>query len=181
MTDIQGIERRVKNLETTTTLTLAEIDNLKTSIPDPNDATLPDRVKLGLTGDAFRNNLQSMVYDPDYRAKIRRDAGTLQPIKFQRQVPLHYDSDQSEHTVIKGSSIWPKYDEEVYITQDIASSYTQVNQFELSRSIGSGFMEPNLDTWQIRQEVDEAYQVQSEESFIPIGSKQMSSQGDNTG
>lgn len=181
MTDIQGIERRVKNLETTTTLTLAEIDNLKTSIPDPNDATLPDRVKLGLTGDAFRNNLQSMVYDPDYRAKIRRDAGTLQPIKFQRQVPLHYDSDQSEHTVIKGSSIWPKYDEEVYITQDIASSYTQVNQFELSRSVGSGFMEPNLDTWQIRQEVDEAYQVQSEESFIPIGSKQMSSQGDNTG
>ena len=181
MTDIQTIERRVNNLEATAALTLAEIDNLKTTVPDPNDATLPDRVKLGLTGDGFRNNLQSVVQDPDYRAHIDRKYNTLNPVSFKRQVPLHYDSDQSEFTVIKGSTIWPKYEEEVYITQDIASGYTQVNQFELSRSIGSGFLEPNLDTWQLRREVDEAYQVQSEESFIPVGSKQMSSQGDNKG
>lgn len=178
MSDIRKLEKRLANLEQFSVLTRSEVQALQTSIPDPNDAALPDRVKLGLTADAFSNNLQSQVLNNDYRAT--RVSNQIVPTLFTRVLPLKYDSDQSIGTVIKGSTIWPKYDEEVMINQAVASKAINVNQFEVSRTVGAGYLEPNIDTWTIRRKVDNTHQAQSNSTFIPQGSNTVSSQGDTT-
>lgn len=178
MSDIRKLEKRLANLEQFSVLTRSEVQALQTSIPDPNDAALPDRVKLGLTADAFSSNLQSQVLNDDYRAT--RVSNQIVPTLFTRALPLKYDSDQSIGTVIKGSTIWPKYDEEVMINQAVASKAINVNQFEVSRTVGAGYLEPNIDTWTMRRKVDNTHQAQSNSTFIPQGSNTVSSQGDTT-
>lgn len=181
MGDIRRLENRLQNLEEFSVLTSVELANLRTTVSDPDDATLPDRVKLGLTADGFRSNINSAVEDIDYRAFISKSFGTLAPFGFKRQTSLHYDSDNSAGTIRKGTKIWPKYDEEVMVRQEVASSAIDVNQFQSTKSIGAGDLEPNVDTWQITKKVDEHYQVGSTESYIPRGTKSVSSQGQNRG
>ena len=178
MQNIRKLENRISNLEAYATLTASELANIRTTIPDPNDATLPDRVKLGLTADGFTNNRNSAQYDADYRATINTVNGQLQPMGFFKNIQLHYDSAQSSYTVLKGSTIWPKYTEEVMIKQDVASSAIDVNQFQITRSVGNARLTPDTDTWQIRKKVDESYKVESKDSFKTFGSKIVGSQGD---
>lgn len=181
MKDIEKLEARLSNLEEVITLTRSELNTLQITIPDPNDATLPDRVKTGLTGDGFGDDLQSDVTNLDYRAGINMRFGVLTPMTFNRQVSLKYDSDQSVGTVLKGNTVWPKYTEQVMINQNSASKAIKVNQYELTRSVGSGEVVPDIDTWQIRKKVDPQYKVNSTESFIASGSTVIESQGQQKG
>lgn len=153
MTDIQQLENRISNLEQAVTLNAAEIESLNTNIPDPNDATLPNRVKLGLTSDRFTTNLQSAVTEYDYRAKQRRETGQLLPHFTPRDTSVYYDSDQSQYTVRKGGTVWPKYTEEVMIDQSVASGPQPVNRFEVSKHVGSATLVPNEDYWTLRKKV----------------------------
>lgn len=180
MSDIEDLERRIVNLEEMTTLNAAEIQTLKTTIADPNDATLPDRIKLGLTADGFNGNLYAAALDNDYRAQILTDQKVMTPYVFKRQLPLKYDSDNSDNCVIKGNTIWPKYTEEVMMSQEIASKGINVNSFEITRSVGAGYLDPNIDTWTIRKKVDASHQSHSTGSFVAAGTTAISSQGDNT-
>lgn len=153
MSDIGDLEARIANLEQAVTLNQAEIQAMKVSVQDPNDTTLPDRVKLGLTADGFSSNMQSLVFSDDYRATIVGDQNVVLPLSFVRSLTLKYDSDQSVGTILKGNTIWPKYTEEVMIDQNVASKSINVNQFEIARSVGAGYLEPNIDTWSIRKKV----------------------------
>lgn len=181
MKDIEHLENRIANLEEAVTLTQAEIANLQLAITDPNDATLPDRVKLGLTADAFANNLQSASIEEDYRAKVNSEYGALTAFSFRRDVSLKYDSSQSMGTIQKGNTIWPKYSEEVMINQTTASKPINVNQFEISKSVGGGFLTPDVDTWTVRKKVDNSYRVETTSSLISSNSTSVSSQGEQRG
>ena len=180
MRDIEDLENRIANLEELATLTQAELLSIQTAVPDPNDATLPDRIKIGMTADPFINNVQSAVLYDDYRATIARLDGAIAPLTFLRDLPLKYDSDQSFYTVIKGSTVWPIYSEEVMINQNVASKPVNVNQFEVAKSVGGGFLEPNVDTWTIRKKVDNSYKVASNTSFVQKGSFTIASQGEQS-
>ena len=180
MSDIEDLERRIASLETVVTLNSAELKQLQISVPDPNDATLPDRVKLGLTADVFNNNLQSAVLEKDYRAKTYNQFGALTPYFTARELPLYYDSDQSLNTVRKSNTIWPKYTEEVMIDQSVASGPLKVNRFEVSRTIGSGVLVPPVDTWTLRRKVTPSFQVESTESLIPADVVETTSTGNHT-
>ena len=180
MSDIRKLESRISNLEVVTTLNSAELKMLQTSVPDPNDATLPDRIKLGLTSDAFLTNLQSAVLEEDYRAKVYTQMQALTPHFTARDLPLYYDSDQSSYTVRKGNTIWPKYTEEVMINQSVASKPLNVNRFEVSITIGSAVLIPSLDSWTVRRKVDPSYQVESTTSLIPANTTEISSAGNTT-
>ena len=177
MRDIEKLEKRIANLEEAVTLNSTEIKTLQVNIPDPNDGTLPDRIKLGMTSDAFGNDLQSAILYDDYRSELYRELNTLMPMMYARDLPFYYDSDQSLGTIRKGSQIWPKYNEEVMINQSVASKSINVNQFEITRALGSGALEPEADTWVLRKQVDNKYKAQSTTSFIASGSTSVSSQG----
>ena len=174
MSDIRALDNRIKNLESISALTLSEIDLLGKTVQDPTDATLPDRVKLGITGDTFTTNLQSHVMSDDYRARINTTNGTLGPVAFGRKVSLHYDSDQSIGTILKGGTIWPKYSEEVMINQNVASYDTNVNQFEINKAVGSGNIEPSSDNWSIKK----LQTLNGSFNLTLLTSSSMTSQGD---
>ena len=178
MTDIDELEKRISDLEIMTTLNAAEIATLKTTVPDPLDSSMPDRVKLGLTADGFRDNLQTAVFDLDNRSLVNRNKAVMTVPNFVRNLPLKYDSDASWGTVQIGNTIWPKYTEEVMINQDLASKGINVNSFEITRSVGAGYLDPNIDTWTLRKQVDNKYVAEQTGSFINQGSTSVVSQGD---
>jgi hypothetical protein len=169
MSDIRRMERRVENLEELTTLSLAEIELERTVIPD--------RVKQGMTGDTFTSNIQSLVSDKDYKATIRKEDGVLAPMRYWRDIGLKYDSDASFGVKLHGSTVWPVFTEEVMVDQTQATEYQSVNRFELIKFIGSGFVEPAVDTYELRREVDVSYTSEFNESLTTQGDTVMLSQG----
>ena len=64
------------------------------------------------------------------------------------------------------------------INQNVASKAINVNQFEISRSVGAGYLTPDIDTWTVRKKVDNKYQVQSATSFVASGTYTVASQGE---
>lgn len=183
MRDIEDLESRIENLENFASLNRAEIMSLKQTIPDPNDNTLPDRVKLGITADGFKDNNQSDIFNLDHRTSMYRDPGLIGPYTFQRTVELVYDSATSTNTVSKNGVVWPKYTESVMINQNIASKAIDLNTFDVAKSIGSGKIKPTTDTWTEQKKVNNKYKAQSSESYLGnIGNAiSILSQGQNRG
>jgi hypothetical protein len=157
MADLRAMEKRISNLETMSSLTAAETTLNSLEIADPNDNTLPARVKLGITGDTFNSNIQSAIADNDYRARIDKPLGMVAPRVFNRTLPMYYDSAYSTGVVRRGNTIWPSYEETVMINQSVASKAINVNQFELNKYIGSGVVDPPVVNWNIRKLVDANY------------------------
>lgn len=177
MADLRRMEKRVSNLESLSALTNAEFALNSIEIADPNDATLPARVKLGITGDTFNTNIQSAISDNDYRARIDKNLGMVAPTVFARTLPMYYDSAYSTGIVRKGNTIWPDYDEAVMIDQTVASKAINVNQFEMNKYIGSGVIEPPAINWNVRKLVDANYELGNKASIAEVGSNQISSRG----
>ena len=157
MADLRAMEKRISNLETMSSLTAAETTLNSLEIADPNDNTLPARVKLGITGDTFNSNIQSAIADNDYRARIDKPLGMVAPRFFNRTLPMYYDSAYSTGVVRRGNTIWPSYEETVMINQSVASKAINVNQFELNKYIGSGVIDPPVVNWNVRKLVDANY------------------------
>ena len=154
MADLRQMERRVSNLETMSSLTAAEFTLNNIEIVDPNDGTLPARVKLGITGDTFNSNIQSAIADNDYRARIDKPLGMVAPRFFHRTLSMWYDSDYSSGVIRKGNTVWPTYVETVMINHSVASKAINVNQFELNKYVGSGVLDPPIINWNVRKLVD---------------------------
>lgn len=166
MSHIRNMERRLDNLENMVTLTASEAALAGLQVLDPNDATVI-RETQGLSGDGFYNTAQSAVYDPDYRARLYNNVGILSPLQFERAIDLTYDSDASSSTVIKGSTVWPTFTEEVAsFSQQNATRFENVNQFEIATHIASGLVIPEGDYWTVRRKVDESYTSEYNESRI---------------
>jgi hypothetical protein len=173
MSDIRALESRVSRLERVSTLTISEMNLAQLEVYDPATGT-NIRQTQGLSGDGFNNKLQSILHDDDYRAKVA--GGSMTPYYYVRSLNFTYDSDLSTNTVLKGSNVWPKYTEEVYISQDDATGYDNVNQFEIAQSIGTVSLTPKADTWTIRRKVDESYAQGANSSLTPERLINMSSQ-----
>ena len=177
MSDIRRMDDRLSNVEELTALTISEMELQQLDVQDPNDATLPDRVKQGITGDTFKSNIQSHMTDLDYRARIDRKMGRVSPMVFGRSITLYYDSDTSSNVQQKGNTVWPTYTEEVYINQNVASKAINVNQFEMNKSVGSATIEPPRDAFTTRKKVDANYELGTTAARAEINTKSVSSQG----
>tara|TARA_R110000868_G_scaffold411764_1_gene709283 strand:- start:958 stop:3921 length:2964 start_codon:yes stop_codon:yes gene_type:complete len=180
MSDIRRLENRIEDLEVLTALTLSELSARDVTVQDPTDPTLPDRVKRGITGDTFKYNNQSDIFSADYRAFINQMYGIVTPPVFFRTVGVTYDSDLSVGTIKKSNTIWPKYDEEVYISQAVASRAINVNQFDYGKAIGTAELNPSTDTWGVRKKVDAGYQADANSSTVQGQTIVIVSQGEFT-
>jgi len=169
MSDIRKLETRIENLEELTTLSLSEIELERTVIPD--------RVKQGMSGDTFTSNVQSNIKDRDYRATIYKSQGMVTPMQYWRDTGLKYDSAASQGVKLYGSTIWPNFTEKVMVNQSNATDYQSVNRFTLIKYIGAGIVEPSVDTYEMRREVDANYISEFNESLITPGDTVILSQG----
>lgn len=147
MSDIRKMDDRIANLEEITTLTLSEQTTNNISVVDQTGL---ERTKLGLAVDNFTNRLPALIISPEHTSAIDKYEATLRPITIKRQVPLYYDSDASDGVKRYGDTIWPIFEEEVMISQTIASGPVNVNQFSLPKFVGSVEIKPEADEWTIR-------------------------------
>lgn len=148
MSDIRKMDDRIANLEEITTLTLSERTTNNISVIDQSGL---ERTKLGLAVDNFTNRLPALITSLEHRAAIDKGEATLRPVTVRRQVPIYYDSDASNGVKRYGDTIWPVFTEEVMISQTIASGPVNVNQFTLSKFVGSVQIKPKSDEWTIRR------------------------------
>lgn len=178
MSDLRNMESRLSNVERITTLSLLEADLAALQVYDPDDATFIRQTE-GITGDNFSSILQSAWYEDDYRAFINEDTEEIMPLFFNNSVGLTYDSDLSLDTcVIKGNTIWPRYTEVVTdFGQEEATGFVTVNQFDIPQSIGTAELTPDGDYWTKKRLVDKSYVSQSNNSLLPDGTVEISSQG----
>jgi hypothetical protein len=152
MSQIRSLEKRISNLETLTTLTMAELTTKELSVVDENGI---DRYKLGLTVDKFDNNIQTAIAGIEQRAKINKNSGNVTPVIFWNTIEFKYDSDNSAYTIRKGDTVWPVYEEEEYLSQLTVSGPIYANSFTSRRFIGSGTLTPSHDTWDKSLKVNE--------------------------
>ena len=171
MEDIRTLEDRIENLEELTALTMSELSANDITVEDPDDPSLPDRVKLGITGDTFKYNNQSDITSDDYRAMLNKSSEMLMPLNYKSVMSLSYNDAESTHTTQHLGWIWPDFTEEVMINQRTVSKAINVASFEPSRVIGSGVIEPDADVWTLRKKVDPAYQSPKNSSSSAAGIK----------
>jgi hypothetical protein len=148
MSDIRKMEDRLADLEEITTLNMAEQSTNNIAVVDQDGL---ERTKLGLAVDNFTNRLPALITSLEHRSSIDKYEATLRPITVKRQVPLYYDSDASNGVRRYGDTIWPVFEEEVMINQTVASGPVNVNQFSLSKFVGSVEIKPEVDEWTIRR------------------------------
>lgn len=152
MSDIRDLENRISNLEVISTLTLAEMNASNLTVVDENGL---ERISIGLFADNFETHKMSLVVPNfDYRASLKRSSGIMRPRALQRDLTLIYDSDNSTDTIRKGDLIWPKYDEEVLVSQTIASGPEYVNGQQLARFNGTLELVPSHDNWYLSRTIN---------------------------
>jgi len=101
----------------------------------------------------------------------------LAPMRYWRDIGLKYDSDASSGVRLYGSTVWPNFTETVMVNQNKATNYQSVNRFELTKFIGSGIVEPAVDTYEMRREVDVNHIGEHNESLTTQGDTVVLSQG----
>ena len=144
MADIARLEERVDKVEELASLSLLE---LATNNFEVLDSAGLSRTKSGVVVDNFTTQSLSQISSSKYRASIDPRGQTLRPTFSEDNIKLLYDSDASTNTIKKGDNIYLKYDESVYINQNLASQSIQINPFSVVVHEGVITLSPTSDEW----------------------------------
>ena len=144
MADIGKLEKRVDKLEEVTSLSLLEVGTDALLVLD--SAGNP-RTKSGFFVDNFADRTFSDVQSPEYRAGIDPSTETLSPQKTEKNVTLRYDSAASSNTILKGDTVYLKYQDVEAITQTQVSGTENVNPFAVITGEGELTLSPASDEW----------------------------------
>jgi len=144
MKDIGTIERRVKNLEYYTSLSMLEQEATEKKIFTNGGE---ERFKNGILVDSFVGHNIGNPFDSDYKCAIDPIEGVLRPsystnnILFGVQPAVGQPDFQAQETV----SI--PYTEVPLITQPYASVSESVNPFDIAAWLGVLKLDPSMDEW----------------------------------
>ena len=160
MRDIGRMEKRIKNLEYYTSLSLLEREATGKQILDSGGTT--ERFKNGILVDSFLTQGIADVLDPGYQASIDMKNGILRPLYSLNQKRLKYaekaqaspantiDSTTVTHANRgdgKGNLLTLPFTDSVLIDQPSASIDISVNPFDLASWNGSIELSPASDEW----------------------------------
>lgn len=149
MRDIGGIEKRVKNLEYFTSLSLLEQSAADVDLTDSNGST---RLKNGFIVDNFTSHGIGDSGNPDYSVSVDKRNGILRPKFDERNVNLIRISGDTGTAVINdGLVTMPMTTDVNYINQPYASTFSNVNPYNVFSWAGTIKLSPDSDEW---KEVD---------------------------
>jgi hypothetical protein len=148
MANIGSLDKRIKNLEYFTSLSLLEQSASSIDITDGTGAT---RLKNGFIVDNFTNHGIGDISNPDYACSIDRENGILRPKFDERNVNLVRLSGDTGAVVNDGLVTLPMGTDVNYINQPYASTFSNVNPYNVFSWAGTIKLSPDSDEW---KEVD---------------------------
>ena len=144
MRDIGKLDKRVKNLEYYTALSLLEQQAANTQLFDASNFS---RTKNGFLVDGFRGHNVGDASHPDYACSIDKAAGTLRPKFDSRNINLVRKAADSG-TVVKNASLMTlPHTSAAYITQPYSSVAVNVNPYNVFSWSGNVTLSPESDEW----------------------------------
>jgi len=173
MSDIGRLERRLKNVEYYTQLSLLETDTSSLVIDDAKTGL--NRFKSGFFVDNFRSHAAQALGHPCYRAANNAAKGELRPTHYTHGLDLLVGSEQvigigttanpsadltevadlqSNDLRRTGDVVTLNYTETEYIKQAFATRTENVNPFAIITWIGSVELNPASDVWLNEKRLD---------------------------
>lgn len=144
MRDIGSLDKRLKNLEYYTSLSLLEQSAADVELFDGSGFS---RLKNGFIVDGFRGHNVGDPSNPDYKASIDKKAGLLRPQFDERNVNLIRKSGDTGGAVLNGSIVTLPFTEQVWIDQPYASTFSNVNPYNVFTWEGVVKLSPETDEW----------------------------------
>jgi len=146
MKDIGRLEDKINRVAEVASLGLLE---LNTSILTTLDSQGNDRTKSGFFADNFKDFSFTDLFAEDYRASLDKENDCILPRYYPNDTRLLFDSNDANNgfVVLKGDNLYIPYNTELLTSQDIASTFTNVNPFEVILNIGHMDLSPASDAW----------------------------------
>src|SRR5210317_2436641 len=145
MRDIGSIEKRVKNLEYFTSLSLLEQSAADVDLVDSSNNT---RLKNGFIVDNFTSHGIGDTSNVDYSVSIDRQNGILRPKFDERNVNLiRAAADTGTVVVNDGLATMPMNADVNYVNQPYASTFSNVNPYNVFSWAGTIKLSPDSDEW----------------------------------
>jgi hypothetical protein len=149
MRDIGKLEKRIKNVEYYTQLSLLEQSTLNTQIQDSNGL---DRFKNGIIVDNFKGHNIGDVTSANYYCSIDMANGELRPEFIQNLIEL---SEKNTTDVQRTNSGYQKtgelitlpYSNTVLSQNTFATKWVNCNPFLVFQYVGEVFLTPDVDEW----------------------------------
>ena len=145
MRDIGKLERRLNRIEYFTSLSLLEKEAAGKEIIDPT--TLTTRQKAGFITDSFASHNVGDVTNSEYRAAIDRDRRLVRPMFSEDNVRLMYSSALSSNVQKTGALVTLPYTQVSLFNQSQASSFINVNPYDVFSWTGTLELSPTSDEW----------------------------------
>ena len=145
MRDIGSIEKRVKNLEYFTSLSLLEQSAADVDMTDSGGNT---RLKNGFIVDNFTSHGIGDPSNIDYNVSVDRQNGILRPKFDERNTNLIRKASDSGACVNNDGIVTMEMDTDVnYINQPYASTFSNVNPYNVFSWAGVIQLSPDSDEW----------------------------------
>ena len=149
MKDIGALDKRIKTLEYYTSLSLLEQSAADVELFDGSGFS---RLKNGFIVDGFRSHTVGDSSNPDYSAAIDKSNGILRPKFDERNVNLVRLSTESNSTsgaatLTNSLATMPMTTDVNYINQPYASTFSNVNPYNVFSWAGTMELSPDSDEW----------------------------------
>ena len=144
MRDIARLDKRVKNIEYYSALTLLEQETESLMITDEFGL---NKFKNGFMVDSFDNFSAAERTHPDYNAAMDFNERTLRPKHYTTQVSLQVNESASSNYVRNTGIVTLPFTSSILIEQPYASQVENVNPFNVFTFIGHIDLNPSSDNW----------------------------------
>ena len=144
MRDIDGIQRRLTQLETAVSLSMLEEKTETLQVLDDEGF---DKFKSGFVVDPFKGHGVGDVFHPDYSISVDQAEGIARPTHRTNYFDMQFNSGISSNITRSGDILSLPFTEEAHITSNKASQQVNVNPYDVANFVGRMELSPDKDVW----------------------------------
>ena len=144
MRDIDGIQRRLTQLETAVSLSMLEEKTETLQVLDDEGF---DKFKSGFVVDPFKGHGVGDVFHPDYGIAVDQREGIARPSHRTNYFDMQFNSGISSNITKSGDLLTLPFTEEAHITSNKASQQVNVNPYDVANFVGRMELSPDKDVW----------------------------------